>query len=151
MPFTYPIFGMVHATKPKTHNQITSHDQSVFHNQITPFGQIMSYQTIQPNGQIMSHQTIQPNISPATLSNMLPTMPPGFNPYIYPYNSFHYQIPQPQTITRYNISLNNFFYELDKIYDGKGIYTALEKSFEKQEIIVNGIKELTDNQLIELD
>ncbi|CAG8497562.1 16991_t:CDS:2 [Cetraspora pellucida] len=40
--------------------------------------------------------------------------------------------------------------ELDKIYDGKGIYTTLEKSFEEQGITVNGIKELTDNQLIEL-
>ncbi|CAG8602139.1 5862_t:CDS:2 [Dentiscutata heterogama] len=32
----------------------------------------------------------------------------------------------------------------------KGIYTTLEKSFEEQGIIVNGIKELTDDQLIEL-
>ncbi|CAG8798116.1 1280_t:CDS:1, partial [Racocetra persica] len=39
---------------------------------------------------------------------------------------------------------------LDKIYDDKRIYAALEKSFEEQGITVNGIKELTDDQLIEL-
>jgi hypothetical protein len=146
-PPSYPIFGMVHATKSKIHDQIRSHDQIELHNQITPH-----YQT-------MPHQTVQPNMLP------LPTMPSGFNPYIYPYNSFYYQIPQPQisqpqisqpqilqlqTTTRYNISLNKFFFELDQIYDGKGAYIALEKSFEEQGITVNGIKELTDDQLIEL-
>ncbi|CAG8716394.1 15226_t:CDS:2, partial [Cetraspora pellucida] len=114
---------------------------------------------ITPHYQTMPHQTVQPNMLP------LPTMPSGFNPYIYPYNSFYYQIPQPQisqpqisqpqilqlqTTTRYNISLNKFFFELDQIYDGKGAYIALEKSFEEQGITVNGIKELTDDQLIEL-
>ncbi|CAG8683620.1 19784_t:CDS:1, partial [Racocetra persica] len=37
-----------------------------------------------------------------------------------------------------------------QIYNSKGAYIALEKLFEEQEIIVNSIKELTDDQLIEL-
>ncbi|CAG8453288.1 7501_t:CDS:1, partial [Scutellospora calospora] len=134
---------MVHATKSKIH-QITSHDQIAFNNQITP------------HGQTMLHQTIQPNMLP----NMLPTMLSSFNPYNLFYQIYQSQIlqpqisqpqiPQPQTITRYNISLNQFFSELDQIYNGKGAYIALEKLFEEQEIIVNSIKELKDDQLIEL-
>ncbi|CAG8725668.1 2029_t:CDS:1, partial [Scutellospora calospora] len=37
-----------------------------------------------------------------------------------------------------------------KIYNSKGVYATFEKSFEEQDITVNGIKDLTENQLIEL-
>ena len=83
------------------------------------------------------------------------SIPPFFNPFIYPYTvptslpSF-YQQPLSQPISILNISLNEFFAELDRVHNCNGIYAALENSFKQQDITVNVIKDLTDNELIEL-
>ncbi|CAG8464262.1 4357_t:CDS:2 [Dentiscutata heterogama] len=92
-PPTYPAFGMMHVLKPKIHNQITSNANS----QIASYNQITS---------------ILPNMLSSILSNQPPTLLSGFNPYLYPYSSFYYQIPQFQA-TRSNISLKEFFSKLD--------------------------------------
>ncbi|CAG8747600.1 2647_t:CDS:1 [Dentiscutata erythropus] len=158
---TYPTFSMANAAKSKIHNQIpynqsTPHGQSTPYDQITPHSQyqIISHSQNTPHGQIVPQITSYPS----TLLNILsamppfipPTMQPGFNPYVYPYYPFYYQIPQPQTISGYNISLTQFFSKLDRIHNCKYVYTAFEKSFDEYEITVNGIKELTDEQLDKL-
>ncbi|CAG8715708.1 9652_t:CDS:1 [Dentiscutata erythropus] len=133
-PPTYPAFGMMDALKPKIHDQITPNSQIASYNQIT------SYSSTVP---------ILPNMSSSMLSNQLPTLLPGFNPYIYPYSLFYYQMPQFQT-TSSNISLKEFFSKLDQIHNSNGLYASFENSFEKYGVTVNGIKDLTDEQLDEL-
>ncbi|CAG8558582.1 5859_t:CDS:1, partial [Scutellospora calospora] len=58
----------------------------------------------------------------------------------------HYQ--SSQTVS--NISLEEFFTELDQIHNSNRRYIALKESFEYEEIAVDTIKNLPDNYLDEL-
>ncbi|CAG8494250.1 10255_t:CDS:2 [Scutellospora calospora] len=137
---TYLAFGMVHSIKPKIDDQTIQQTTTL----------LGSYPNMLPGSysyMLPGSYHIPPGSYPYMPLGPYPYMQPGSYPYTTPISSYH---QTPQTASKCNISLNKFFTELDKVYNGNGIYTSLEKSFEEQDIMVNSIKDLTDNQLIEL-
>ncbi|CAG8543047.1 14440_t:CDS:1 [Dentiscutata heterogama] len=115
IPPTYPTFGMTNAIKPKIHNQTTTQQLPI----------------------------------PTMSTNMLlsiPAMLPGFNPFMYPYTipTPLYQQP-PQNTSKCNITLKEFFNELDQLHNSNGVYTAFTEFFKEYEILVDHIKYLTDD------
>lgn len=136
VPPSYPTFGMLNAIKPKLSNQtsaILSENRSDETTHLTTSSPMFSH-----------------FIYPYPIQTPLSYQQTTSYPYKIQTPPFSYQQTSSQTIPIHKISLNEFFAELDKIHNGNGVYTNLEKFFKQEDITVNAIKDLTDDELIEL-